>query len=243
MLPTLPFIEDRFDYFNRLCFQNSLPRPTFRLSNARTYLGQMAYRRKRGLLGQIIGKEALILSVSRRYDLPPAEIEDTIIHEMIHLYIHVHHVRDTSAHGPAFRRMMDDINRRFSRHITIARRNDAALLQSDRSNDRYILCVSRLRDGRIGITRTSARGMVKLWNAIPALPNVERAEWFISKDAYFSRLPRSRTATVYLLPRDHLYQHLLSARRILRRPDGFYIQKEEIRPPSPSTDFTDSPNF
>lgn len=225
MLPTLPFIAERFDFFNHLCFRNSLPRPTFRLSNARTYLGQMAYKRRRGLLGQAVGQETTTLSISRRYDLPVAEIEDTIIHEMIHLYIHVNHIRDTSTHGPAFRRMMDDINSRFARHITVARRNDSALLQSDRSNDRYILCVSRLKDGRIGITRTSARGMVKLWNAIPAHPTVERAEWFISKDAYFARLPRSRTATIYLLPRQELYQHLLSARRILRRPDGFYIQK------------------
>lgn len=223
MIPTLPFLEEKFDYFNRLCFNNALPRPNFRLSSARTYLGQMSYRRKRGLLGQPIGKEELTLTVSRRYDLPEAEIEDTIIHEMIHLYIHTHQIHDTSSHGPAFRRIMGDINRRFSRHITIRRLKDDALLQSDRSNDIYIICVSHLKDGRLGVTRTSPRVMARLWEEIPKLSCVERAEWLVSKDPYFSALPSSRTATIYMLAREDLSKHLNATRHIVRSGARYYI--------------------
>ena len=225
MLPTLPFIAEKFDTFNRLYFNNTLPRPTFRLSNARTFLGKISYRRTYDFWHRRRRDENYTLAISQRYDLPEEEIEDVIIHEMIHLYISVNHIRDTSTHGPSFRRIMNEINRRFSRHITVSRRAGAQLRESYRGNERYILCISQLRSGRMGVTRCSAPAMARMWDIIPRNPNVLEAEWLISSDNWFSHFPRSRTGAIYLPDGAQLRQHLFDARRIIRRDGHFYIHK------------------
>ena len=110
MRATLEFVQDRFDEFNRLCFEGKLPQVPMRISNARTYLGVCRYRKRRRLFG---GYEmyGFSISISARFDLPEAEIEDTIIHEMIHYYIWQNGIKDTSAHGQEFRRIMEEKNR------------------------------------------------------------------------------------------------------------------------------------
>ena len=60
------------------------------------------------------------ISVSSYYQLTLEEIDDVLIHEMIHYSIAYTGLKDTSSHGIVFRGMMDKINRTFGRHITIS---------------------------------------------------------------------------------------------------------------------------
>ena len=62
------------------------------------------------------------LRINTRIDLPEEEIEDTIIHEMIHYFIEVNKMEDSSAHGPLFLHMMNTINEKFGRHLTVSRK-------------------------------------------------------------------------------------------------------------------------
>jgi len=55
-----------------------------------------------------------VFRISTVIDLPEREVEDTILHEMIHYYILSNQMQDTSAHGEIFMRMMKDINVRVS---------------------------------------------------------------------------------------------------------------------------------
>ena len=87
MIPTTAYIHEKFDEFNRLMFEGKLPQVPVRITRARSYLGLLSYTVKRSLFGKKRYNDFL-LSVSAVRDLPENVIEDTVIHEMIHLYIH-----------------------------------------------------------------------------------------------------------------------------------------------------------
>ena len=122
MIPTIPYIQSRFDDFNARFFGGALPPVPIRLSHAKGFLGKLTFtRRKQGLFGQY-RNENFVLRINTRIDLPEPLIEDTILHEMIHYYIAVNQLRDTSSHGRLFRREMARINADGNRHITISYR-------------------------------------------------------------------------------------------------------------------------
>ena len=169
MRPTLLYIEQRYDYFNRLCFDGQLPKVGLRLSNARSFVGQLRYKRKRTLLSwQKI--EDLTISISVRYDLTEEEVEDTLLHEMIHLYILLSGQRDTSTHGVLFRSKMREFNEKFGRHISVSHRTTAQMHEQDRQRRRHYICISHLKDGRTGITIAMPSAVGRLWQQIASLP-------------------------------------------------------------------------
>ncbi len=108
MKATIPYIEQKFEEFNRQIFGGKLPRIPVQLSHAKTFLGQCVYKKRRKLLGRTELYD-FQLRINARIDLPERELEDIIIHEMIHYYIGYHQLKDTSAHGRLFRQLMDDI--------------------------------------------------------------------------------------------------------------------------------------
>lgn len=117
MIPTIPYLQERFKYFNTLCFGGALPEVPIRLSNARSFLGKVEYKIRRGLLQKHTN---ILIRISIRYDRPEKEVEDVLIHEMIHLYIIVRKLKDTSAHGRQFRAIMNELNRKYGRNIRIS---------------------------------------------------------------------------------------------------------------------------
>lgn len=122
MRPTVTYIEQRFREFNREIFRDELPDLPIKLSNAQRFLGKLCYKKQRSLLG-LFGKPKytdFVLWINTKYDLDEREVEDTIIHEMIHYYIAYKGIEDTSTHGRVFRTIMKEINQKFGRHITIS---------------------------------------------------------------------------------------------------------------------------
>lgn len=125
MKATVTYIEQKFEEFNRQIFGGKLPKIPVELSDAKTFLGQCVYKRRR----KPFGKTELYdfrLRINTRIDLPEREVEDTIIHEMIHYYIGYNQLKDASAHGPLFLSIMNEINRKFGRHLTVSHKNQGA---------------------------------------------------------------------------------------------------------------------
>lgn len=125
MIPTCDYVQRRFDEFNAQCFGGELRPIPVRLSRARSFLGQIAYRRERRLFRRDRFAD-FTLRISTHFDLPEDVLDDVILHEMIHYSILSRQIKDTSAHGRLFRSMMNDINSRFGRHITVSYRRTAA---------------------------------------------------------------------------------------------------------------------
>ena len=119
MKATVEYIEKKFEEFNRQMFAGKLPKLSIELSNAKTFLGQCAFKKRLTVFGKVKLYD-FRMRISTRFDLTEREIEDTIIHEMIHYYIGVNNLKDTSAHGQLFRQMMNSINERYGRSLTIS---------------------------------------------------------------------------------------------------------------------------
>jgi len=83
---TIPYIEQKFEEFNRK-FGGKLPKIPVELSDAKTFLGQYVYKKRRKPFGKTELYE-FRLRINTRVDLPEREVEDTIIHEMIHFSLY-----------------------------------------------------------------------------------------------------------------------------------------------------------
>lgn len=214
MKPTLEFVKERFAEFNRLCFDSSLPDIPLRISNARTYLGVSRYHKRRKLLG---GYEmyGFNICISARFDLPEQEIEDTIIHEMIHYYIWQNGIKDTSAHGREFRRMMDNINNAHGRHITVSHRSDPAIREQavDQRPRPHIIALITFRDGRTGIKVLPAirRNAVRYKRGVMLSGRIRSIEFYATDEPWFNRFPCSSALNVIYRDHEEIRPHLEGA--------------------------------
>lgn len=220
MQPTLPFLQEKFNYFNHLCFNGELPTPVIRLTKARTFGGKLTWTAKKGLFKK--GWHSPVISISTLFDIPENEIEDILLHEMIHFCILVRKIKDTSPHGKEFRNMMEQINLRHGRHITVSLRHTERQTALDTSQRRHLVCVVQLNKGITGITVSAQSRIFDLWAEINGHPEVSNARWYVTTDPYFNRFPRSRTLKIYKANPQELTTHLAGALRL--RNDGHTIQ-------------------
>ncbi len=208
MICTLKYLRERFRAFNALCFESSLTEPHLRIGHSRHRLGSIRYKCEKTLFGGVRYKD-ITLSISAFYDLSEQELEDTILHEMIHLYIISHRKKDTSTHGVLFRQMMQEINQRFERHITISHRG--ALQQSARKNHQNIIAITKLKDGQTCVTRPSKTRILYINNQLMRVVEVKSVEWYNSSDPYFDTFPRSLKLKLYCADREALEHALKDA--------------------------------
>ena len=214
MTPTVGYLEERFDAFNEMCFGSALPRISIRLSNARSFVGRLQYRRVRNWRGRPVRNEDFVLRISTRFDLPEAEIEDTLIHEMIHYYIAWKGLRDSSTHGRIFRAMMQEINAKYGRHLTISHKSAPEELDAEKRIRAHCLCVCKLADGRTAVTVCATTRIRSIQRAFRLAPSVLSQQWYVSTDPWFNRFPRCRTPKVFPIEADILLSHLEGAEKI-----------------------------
>ena len=153
MIPTIAYIEKKFVEFNQQMFAGKLPRIPILLSDAKSFLGKCTYKKR---INKKTGKKEnydFKLRINTRADLPEREIEDTIIHEMIHYYIAYHQLEDASTHGPLFRQIMNTINQRFGRNLTISFKGTQGQNEQleDKQSHYHVIAVVTFHNGKIGI--------------------------------------------------------------------------------------------
>lgn len=212
MIATREYIQRKFDEYNALCFEGKLAPLPIRLNRSRRTLGMIRYsKRPKGLFRSGWEYYDFTFCISTLIDRPEEVVEDTILHEMIHYYILSNQLQDTSAHGELFRRMMTHINRTYHRHISITHRSTQTELEADTQVRQHILCVSRMQDGMVGLTivMPSRYGWMK--RNMPLFPGLVEQRWYVSKDSFFNRYPRSKTCKMYRIDAQLLEPHLATA--------------------------------
>ena len=217
MKATIPYIEKKFDEFNRLIFEGKLPRIPIELSNAKTFLGQCVYKKRR----RPFGKPKLYdfrLRINTRIDLPEQELEDTIIHEMIHYYIGYNKLEDASSHGPLFLQMMNGINRKFGRNLSVSHKStkeQTEQLQDTRSHY-HVIAVLKFRDGRTGIKVLPRvlRSILHYYNNVLSLPDIAAIDLYMSNNVFFNRYPNSSALKVHFLELGTIMEQLKGAERM-----------------------------
>ena len=227
MKATIPYVEKKFEEFNRLMFDGKLPRLPIELSNAKTFLGLCVYKKRRTWLGKTVCYD-FKLRINTRIDLDEAEVEDIIIHEMIHYYIGCNGMVDTSAHGRVFRQMMQEINERFGRHIRVSHKptqEQREQLYGD--NQRWhMVALVLFKDGRTGIKVLPriADKIVRYYNDVGREGSIERIEMYRTNDVFFNRYPNSSALRVHYIDKAEAERHLDGAERWVC--DGTRIFKE-----------------
>ncbi len=208
MIPTVGYLEERFETFNRMCFDSALPRIPIKLSRARSFFGRLQYKPVRNWLGKTVRYEDFVIRISTCYDLSEAEVEDTLIHEMIHYWIAWKGLRDTSTHGRLFRAKMKEINREYGRHLTISRRTTPEELDRDTRVRTHHVGVSQLADGRTAVTVCASTRVRAIRRAFSLFPTVRSTTWFTTTDPWFNRFPRCRTPKIFPVDPADLSPHL-----------------------------------
>ena len=215
MIATQDYIERKFAEFNIMIFSGALQPIPVRLSSARTVLGQLRYKRRRTFFGGWKYDDFKLLVTCKR-DMPESLLEDTIIHEMIHYYILSNNMHDTSAHGKIFRSMMNDINARFHRSITISHRASDEELANETEKRQHYFCISRLKDGRTAITVVAKNRIFSLWDIPRQCPDIVDYKWFTSTNSFFNRYRRSLTFKLYLITSEQISAYLYDAVELVR---------------------------
>ncbi|MBO4476594.1 MAG: SprT-like domain-containing protein [Bacteroidales bacterium] len=211
MIPAVPYIESRFDEFNALMFGGSLPKVPIVLGRAASYVGQCTFKTRRRLLRKREYYD-FKLRFSTRFDLPEPELEDTVIHEMIHYYIKLNGISDTSAHGKVFRQMMNDINSKFGRHITISHRSTQEQREAliDKRPRVHVVAIVSFRDGRQGLKLLPriAQRITAYHRVVGGNPGVAGIEYYIEDDPWFNRFPTSSAYNVFFPSMEEVREHI-----------------------------------
>ena len=217
MIPTIPYIEQKFDEFNRLMFEGKLPKLPVVLSDAKTFLGKCDYKQRRRKDGTI-EKYDFKLRINTRCDLPEQEVEDTIIHEMIHYYIEVNQLKDTSSHGQLFMHIMNNINEKFGRNITVSFKSTREQKEqlADKRPRYHVIAVVKFRNGKTGIKvlpRIVDRILYYYIN-VSAARDVESVKLYMSNNIFFNRYPNSSSLNAVCLEEDVINQQLVGAEKM-----------------------------
>ncbi|MCD8289320.1 MAG: SprT-like domain-containing protein [Prevotella sp.] len=207
MVCNLKYLREQFNTFNSLYFDGELPVPHLRIGSSRRMLGSVRYRRERRT--QTTENQGITLTISNCYDLPQSELDDTIIHEMIHLAIIVSGAKDTSTHGKIFRRTAAEINRRFGRNITVSHKGP--LVRAQEKSRGAIIAVCRFRDGTTCLMRPSRTRLFRLRAAILAAREISSAAWYLSANPFFETFPRAMKPKFYRIENETLARELAGA--------------------------------
>ena len=214
MKATIPYIERKFEEFNRQMFAGKLPPIPIELSNAKSFLGQCVCKKRKLPFGKFKLYD-FRLRISTRFDLTEQEVEDTIIHEMIHYYIGVNNIKDTSAHGEVFRQIMNTINEKYGRKLSISHRgtkeqNEAAYDSRPRW---HVVAIVDFKNGKTGLKvlpRVLHR-ILNYYNIVGANETVEAISLYMSNDIFFNRFPNSGALTATFVDKAIVMEHLAGA--------------------------------
>lgn len=226
MRANLNFVRTRFDYFNRLCFNNTLPEINIVLSDSIRMLGVFVVKRNadRGIFNRItVTKE---IRISRRFDVDESIIEDTLLHEMIHYYIWFKKLRDSSPHGEIFKSEMNRINCRYGRNIKIRHHDADALNDTDTRIMKHYILVTAWKDGKILLTQVASTRLFEIYKDFIQSDKVNKVELYLSFNPWFNRFPTCRSAKAYRIDKEILKDKLTgSTRYIMKDGDKFILTK------------------
>lgn len=193
MTPTIDYLQEQFSRFNATYFGNELPTPHIVIAHARTFAGKFLFRRRDRLRVQKVKDRDYTIKISDFYDLPEREVQNTLLHEMIHYYIEYRGIKDTSPHGDVFKSMMEHLNGK-GWNITVRVNTDTASI-AERNSVAAVRTVLALRtdNGKLFFSVVNPKFVERLERKIRLSPNIVFHKWLKSSDAYFQRFPAVRS--------------------------------------------------
>lgn len=218
MIPTIPYIERKFEEFNKQMFAGELPPIPIVLSDAKTFLGKCVYKKRLGKDGKAEYYD-FKLRINTRIDLPENEVEDTLIHEMIHYFIGYKRLEDASSHGPLFMHIMNTINEKYGRNITVTFKGTSEQQEQlvDKKQRYHVVALVKFHDGKTGIKVLPrvVQSILRYYNTISSAREIESVKLFMSNDIFFNRFPNSAAFKVHFVNEEEVLGHLAGAEVLL----------------------------
>lgn len=218
MKPDIPYLRKTFARFNGQIFAGRLPEAVITLCEASSFVAQ--YKR---------GDSIHQLRFSTLFDLPERELEDTVIHEMIHYFISYNGLHDRSAHGPLFKAIMGSINETHGRNISISHRTApgelAAVKASSSKKKWHVIAILHFAGGQLGV-KVLPRVIPRIreyHRAISAASNITGIDLYLHNDPWFNRFPTSVGRRCQPITTAEVADHLKGA-HVLRVEGGRLIQ-------------------
>lgn len=153
MYPTIPFIEEKFKQYNKEYFNNELPTPTFMLFHPKTTLGQFESTQRLDPLANAYHK--YIIRMSTYYDRTEHDVDETLIHEMVHFFIDFKGIEDNGSHGKKWKALAEEINAKgnwnISRTTSIANCPINPLYASEKDAAKCKVCVYAYHNKKSGV--------------------------------------------------------------------------------------------
>ncbi len=214
MIATIPYVEKKFEEFNQQIFAGKLPKLPIELSDAKTFLGLCVFKHRKRENGKTEYYD-FKLRINTRLDLPENEIEDVIIHEMIHYFIGYNQLEDASAHGLIFTHMMNEINTKYGRSISVSHKSTDEQKEAlvDKKAHYRVVAVVAFHDGRVGI-KVLPRvlpSILKYYNGVQKNKEVLAVQLYMSNNPFFNRFPNSNALKVHFLEPEEIKQQIAGA--------------------------------
>lgn len=218
MKASIAFVEERFEKFNRLMFGGRLPMPRIMMSEASSYLGICKSRIER-LEGGGVRHYDFQLRFNMTYDLPEEVLEDTIIHEMIHYFIMLHGLQDTSPHGQIFKSIMKSMNAAYGRNLSISHRVTGEQKKSAKASKPtwHVIAVMTFHSGITGI-KVLPRVVPKIidfYNRIKGIREIKEVRLFLHDNPFFNNYPTSVAMRYHEMKADELEKELVGSHRLV----------------------------
>ena len=98
------WVTDNYKKFNSLYFDNLLPDP-----DGEMIIFDITTDKRYKSLGTAYDRKPYMIRINFRYDLPEIEYQDTLLHEMIHIWQYV--IGYKGSHGKSFKKKAREINK------------------------------------------------------------------------------------------------------------------------------------
>lgn len=234
MKASVEYLQKKFEYFNKLIFSSELPPIPIKLSNARSYVGQCCCKRRRTLLGKVQCYDFSI-RVNGKMDFKETELEDVLIHEMIHYYIFFKGLKDSSSHGKIFRDIMDRVNSTFSRHISISHKLSSEQREQQKDNRirPHIIAIISLKDGRnaLKLLPRNTQSICFYNRELNRSGIVDSIVYYIGSDPWFNRFPTSSALNFIYIDKAEALSHLVGASELIVKRNSIFSSPSAVLEP------------
>lgn len=119
MIATIDFCNKWFPIYNKEYFDGELPTPKFELIKTKTTLGEYQHCNRLDIFGNPLsnsifndGSSCNRIRMSIYYDRPERDLQETLIHEMIHFYVDFKKIIDNGSHGKEWKKLAEAINKK-----------------------------------------------------------------------------------------------------------------------------------
>lgn len=217
MKPTVSYIENKFEEFNRLIFGSRLPKLPIELTDAGSFLGKCVFQQRR-LPNGLLEYSNFSLRINTRIDLEESVIEDVIIHEMIHYLILWMGLQDSSEHGDIFKAIMSSINTAHNRHINIRHKGSEEENAQAVSTKRiwHVIAAIYFKSGKTGV-KVLPRTVPKIldyYNAAVSHPEIDNVTLYLHDNPFFNRYPTSAAFRIHDIEKSLLESNLEKGRKL-----------------------------